>query len=338
MLVEPIHLVNAAIVAVSIQESLILWHKSGFRGICFFMLLVACAAVFNIVEASADSQSTFIISPIFQLLFGPALFLACKGLMAKKNTNNDWLHFIPVLVALFFAKYVQLIIAFGTISRIGYSLLTAKTLVQYKQKLDAERSDSDEYSLQWLVWLVLVTAAFNLLDLIRLNVQSYISVETNMLGQVLNNSLWLFVIMFISYKLHSQKASPNVQSEHSTKTSDIAEDTHLYQAIFSAIDDKMKDEQLFRTERLTLTELAKILELQSRDISRAINLISQKSFNDYINTMRVDYVCQGLTANNNNSITELAFEAGFSSKAVFNRSFKQITGVTPSQYRKNHTN
>lgn len=82
-----------------------------------------------------------------------------------------------------------------------------------------------------------------------------------------------------------------------------------------------------------MSQLSGDLGLQQRDVSRAINLNANKTFNGYINGLRVDYVCNLLRSGVQQSVTELAFEAGFSSKAVFNRSFKEFTGMTPSQYK-----
>lgn len=332
-MLDSIQLVNASIIALSVQGSLILSRRERLKGIRLFMLLVAVAGLLNLFETNTQGITDILLSPLLQLVFGPALFLACRGLTGYKVSNKDWLHFLPFLAAIFFAKHVQLIIAIGSISRIVYSLFTASYLIQYKRLLDTERSDSDEYSFQWLVWLTLVTAVFNFFDLIRLNMQPFIPLQINLIGQLVNNSLWLFVIMLLTYQLNLQKDSPEIKDKSNGKNTSSEEGVEEFREIFAAIEHKVKSEELFRTERLTLTQLSNLIGLQSRDVSRAINLVTQKSFNEYINTMRIDYVCQSMNKNGDESIIELAFDAGFSSKAVFNRSFKHITGLTPTQYK-----
>ncbi|OFI34930.1 hypothetical protein BFC17_15300 [Alteromonas lipolytica] len=309
-----------------------LWHKQGHKGICLYLLLIAIAALFNIIEGIYFISDTFLITPVFQLLFGPALFLACVGLIHKKTSKIDALHFFPAIISIPFTNYVQIIIALGTISRIGYSVLTALKLYSYKKSLDLERSDSDEYSFQWMIAIIAITAVFNLLDLIRLNFQPYIAGELNLIGQAFNNGLWLVAIIFITYKLNEQKSSPSIKDE-AIERSSFKEDSGHFLPIYSALDNQVKEEQLYKVSRLTLNQLSELTGLQPRDISRAINLNANKSFNEYINDLRVDYVCNILRSGAQKSITDLAFEAGFSSKAVFNRAFKQVTGMTPSRFK-----
>ena len=331
---ETISLINAGIISVSIQSCFVLWRKKGHRGIALYMLLIAIAAALNIVEGHYLTTGIFIITPVFQLLFGPALFLACAGLTNRKFSKLDSLHFLPALVSLAFTSYIQIIIALGALSRIGYSVLTAHQLHSYKKSLDSERSDSDEYSFQWMIWIIVITALFNLFDLIRLNLQTYLNSEINLVGQAFNNALWLVVIIFITYKLNTQGRSPSITNT-TIDTSSAKESAEQYLSIYTAVDNQVKSEQLFRVERLTLNQLSNDLGLQQRDISRAINLNANKSFNGYINDLRVGYVCNLFNSDAQQSITDLALQAGFSSKAVFNRSFKQLTGITPSQYKIN---
>jgi AraC-like DNA-binding protein len=93
------------------------------------------------------------------------------------------------------------------------------------------------------------------------------------------------------------------------------------------------DNQWFLKPRLTLTDVSELTGLQTRDISRAINTVANKSFNDYINEYRVKHICQALDAGSPHSLTRLYTDAGFSSKASFNKVFKEYAGITPSAYK-----
>lgn len=57
------------------------------------------------------------------------------------------------------------------------------------------------------------------------------------------------------------------------------------------------------------------------------------SFIDYVNSYRVNEACYMLE-NSHGSILKIAYECGFDSLRNFNRVFKKIKGVTPSEYKR----
>ena len=56
------------------------------------------------------------------------------------------------------------------------------------------------------------------------------------------------------------------------------------------------------------------------------------TFQRYVNELRVARVCMWL-ANGVESITQVAFECGYNSLANFNRRFREITGLSPTEFR-----
>ena len=63
-----------------------------------------------------------------------------------------------------------------------------------------------------------------------------------------------------------------------------------------------------------------------------------KSFNEYINTFRIEEFKHRLLAENseNFTITGIALECGFNSQATFQRTFKAQTNQTPKEFRQAH--
>lgn len=57
------------------------------------------------------------------------------------------------------------------------------------------------------------------------------------------------------------------------------------------------------------------------------------SFIEYLNTIRVGYACK-LIAEKNKNVVEIAYESGFKNLANFNRQFKKIKKMTPTDYKK----
>ena len=88
---------------------------------------------------------------------------------------------------------------------------------------------------------------------------------------------------------------------------------------------------------LRVADIARELDVPEYRI-RAImqNHFNTKNFNHYINQMRVEHAKHILCAPDKQgwSVLVVGIESGFSSAAPFTRAFKEFTGVTPGQYRK----
>ena len=67
-----------------------------------------------------------------------------------------------------------------------------------------------------------------------------------------------------------------------------------------------------------------------------LNQHLQKSFNEFVNYYRVEAIKTKLQdeAANNLTIAGVAMECGFNSQATFQRTFKDLTGMSPSEFRK----
>lgn len=330
-----VNLIQAGMISAGVLGGLLLWQTKTkeFRGISALLFCIALAACINILEESGITRDIYLISPVFIMLFGPVTYLAAKLLIDKKLEKIQWCHLLPIIPFLLFTSYTYAVIGIGTVWRLAYALLTILMLIKYKRSLDEQRSDSDDFSLNWFVWLLIITSAFNMIDLIRLNAQQSISHELNVLGQGINNTVWLIVIIFIIIKLQIRKQIPeNLDSSNVTSTPLNSAD-EAYHSIFQELDNLVTSNQWFLKSRITLSDISDLTGLQTRDISRSINIITGKSFNEYINNYRVDFVCTLLRSNTQKSLSDISAEAGFSSKASFNKVFKQVSGLTPTEYK-----
>ncbi|WP_026752655.1 AraC family transcriptional regulator [Sediminibacterium sp. C3] len=94
-------------------------------------------------------------------------------------------------------------------------------------------------------------------------------------------------------------------------------------------------EKLYRNPELTLSDLAIHLGTNPSFLSKMINRSFEKNFNDFVNEYRVMEVKEQLSNPElaNLTIMSLAYDAGFNSKATFNRAFKKFTGDSPKTYQ-----
>ncbi|WP_299627862.1 helix-turn-helix domain-containing protein [uncultured Tenacibaculum sp.] len=82
---------------------------------------------------------------------------------------------------------------------------------------------------------------------------------------------------------------------------------------------------------------AKKINTNTTYLSKAINSHYKKSFNEYINTLRIEYVVKKLEYDKkykNYSIASIANELGYKSSDSFRKAFKKHTGYLPSNYIK----
>ncbi len=95
----------------------------------------------------------------------------------------------------------------------------------------------------------------------------------------------------------------------------------------------MKEEKLYTQTGLTISILAKRLEIQEYRLRRLINQSMQyRNFNQYLNNCRIEDASGRLT-NTTVPISSIALEVGYSSLSVFNKAFKDRFEMTPSEYR-----
>ncbi|MEQ1888462.1 MAG: helix-turn-helix domain-containing protein [Alphaproteobacteria bacterium] len=99
----------------------------------------------------------------------------------------------------------------------------------------------------------------------------------------------------------------------------------------------MEQENLFCEEALTITALAERLNVQEYRLRRLINQhLGYRNFNAFLNHYRIGAARAQLADITMARIPVLtiAMDLGYRSLSPFNRAFREITGVTPTEYRR----
>lgn len=86
-------------------------------------------------------------------------------------------------------------------------------------------------------------------------------------------------------------------------------------------------------EPLTLTELSEIACFSKYHFHRLFTVYTGLSLQQYIRWLRLKRAAHQLIVHKQKTILEIAIQAGFESHEAFTRAFKQIVGVTPSEFR-----
>jgi AraC-like DNA-binding protein len=102
----------------------------------------------------------------------------------------------------------------------------------------------------------------------------------------------------------------------------------------------VQNQKIYLNSELKLVDLAEKVTIPPHHLSQVINEQLQKNFSDFINEFRVRELKERLLSDKYKHFTILAIglECGFNSKAAINSIFKAYTGISPSAFRKQHTN
>ena len=98
----------------------------------------------------------------------------------------------------------------------------------------------------------------------------------------------------------------------------------------------MKKHKPYLKQGINLKQLSEMLDMSPRVLSSTINTYFSANFFEFINSYRIAEakVLLENTSESKRKITEICMDVGFNNRSVFNKVFKDATGVTPSEYRK----
>jgi AraC-like DNA-binding protein len=99
----------------------------------------------------------------------------------------------------------------------------------------------------------------------------------------------------------------------------------------------MADERIYRQENITIGVLAGRLKIPEYRLRRLINQrLGYRNFNVFLNNHRIEEAKAALADPTQAEVPviTIAMDAGFQSLGPFNRAFKAVTGVTPTEYRR----
>ncbi len=101
--------------------------------------------------------------------------------------------------------------------------------------------------------------------------------------------------------------------------------------------DEFEQTKGFLKKEVNLNNLAKQFNTNTKYLSEIIKSYKNKSFNQYLNELRIDYLIEQLKSNDkvlNTKLSYLASDFGFSSHSSFTTIFTQYVNKTPSEFIK----
>jgi len=89
------------------------------------------------------------------------------------------------------------------------------------------------------------------------------------------------------------------------------------------------------TDTIYLADVANVINMNPASFSRFFKRVNRKTFSNFLNEVRIGFACK-LMMEKSKDITSICFESGFNNLSNFNRQFKKMKGMSPSEYIKFH--
>ncbi|MEM6514361.1 MAG: helix-turn-helix domain-containing protein [Pseudomonadota bacterium] len=106
-------------------------------------------------------------------------------------------------------------------------------------------------------------------------------------------------------------------------------------ALLSSLERLMRDDKIYRNESLTLAQVAGLLDVAPHQLSELINTRHKVGFPRYVRGFRIEEACRLLKEDPQATVLTISMETGFQSQSSFYTAFKEITGTSPGQFRRN---
>jgi ligand-binding sensor domain-containing protein/AraC-like DNA-binding protein len=112
-------------------------------------------------------------------------------------------------------------------------------------------------------------------------------------------------------------------------------DAQIHSIVFR-LQQLMKKETLYLDADVSIEKVARRLGVTTKHLSQSLNQDLHINFKTFINQYRIEAAKKKIIDPSEKDfvLLKIAFDVGFNSKSVFNSAFKKITGLTPSEYRK----
>lgn len=288
------------------------------------------------------------------LAVGPLLWFYAYGLINGRLPRHAWHHLAPASLQFAYqaasfclplAVKVQWDLiatpvaapsaAAGLIASLAaYGIISLRLLQRYRAALADQRSDDERFAVRWLR---LTVTALLLMLVVWSVYEGYdrLIAPLDYFGTI---GLYLAVAavgLFLAVEgwRHADRRFPAIEPIAAATEAKPPRDWTSLMSDWAA---RVAEHRWYADPELSLAGLARLLGTNTTTLSRAINLGAGVNFSAFIAMQRADAVAAKIRAGSDSDLLTLALDAGFGSKASFNRAFQGTFGESPSTYRRRH--
>ena len=234
-------------------------------------------------------------------------------------------------------------------SGVGYIVLTSWVLRNHRISITNHFSNTEKINLRWLqyliywismIWIMVIVAnddwiyAFAVLFVFFIGVFGIqqIGIFNSTMSPATTSSVNIAHESLVSENEVDEESTPVVNDRKKYLKSGLSNSAS--KVLHERLTQLMNSSQLYTKSDLSLTDLARQLNTQTNHLSQVINELEGKNFYDYINSLRIEEFKRLAASAESRKYTLLALaqHCGFTSKSSFNRYFRKVTGLSPSEF------
>ncbi len=318
-----------------------------FLAICFFTMGLH-ALLLNLNISNQLQNISAALQPAMAVLFGSLSYLIFRSALFEDFRLKFFylLHLMPAtaVFTLMISQPTRVFTDFVVLpSLLLYALLLTQIAWKKRQYLQTHTEtiirqveDVRGWVYTWLLvftvysWLILASDILIFFELVQGQAlhQSFVLVLT-----VLFKLLIITLVVF-----YALKRSPKFNWLYSVFTphrEKVLEDEKKleFEKIIKSFEELVEDSTHYTQDVLSLKAMADKLCIPVRTFSSAVNHCYKESYAKRMNRLRIRFAQRLLIEQPGLSITQVMYESGFQTKSSFNKEFKAINEVSPSEFR-----
>lgn len=316
-----------------------------------FILISASQALLFTFLMIVLFRETYVTSKTILLHAAPSLILTLLYLAAAfvwddpvVHTWSDWwagVHNPRLFIRTLFGwvYLVQLVI---------FTCIFFRERGLYQRELDLLTQVPERLELRWVTGGFLSALAIGILAFTLFFILS--SLYEAVVTSVFSAYYLIIAICYVNYyytyetlrsnliQINENALSTGNNTNMETLVAGLAQVQSAETDLFDRISGLMERDKLYLNPSFNRSKLAQMLFTNERYLAAAIQEATGLTIQNYIVRCRINYACsQLLIPDSRRTIEEIALDSGFSSLRTFNRSFRDVIGMTPSQYRIHRT-
>jgi AraC-like DNA-binding protein len=218
---------------------------------------------------------------------------------------------------------------------VRYTFLFVRSYRLFRTRMDNYYSDEESGRLSWVVFSFFAALTIGVMALLT---SVFISTLAALIFTIVFDIFYtFFAIRFLNYPHLFQTVIGQVMEDETPETLQAGNDGKTGGDTFALLEKRLEHWAVgkgFTETGITIDILAAKLATNHKYLSTHINTHKKRTFRKWINELRIEEAKIILLQEQGMTLTEIAHRTGYSDKSHFLRLFKEQTGMSPTEWRK----